>query len=203
MVTITSKSNRPFDREAELKEIRDEVLNFGVWFVPIPRVASKSIRLKLGEKFSDLIAHTGQIKGHGTAKDYIDIIGEDVWEQIFTFGFVRNPWDRLVSSYHLRKHEISFEQYVKSGEWKFLGINMAEYVLNDDNKLLVDFVGRFENLENDIDYVFKKIGYEAKINHLNNSSRNCYAEYYNEETKKIVENHFSRDIEAFEYCFGE
>lgn len=203
MITITCSKNELSNQQVVKNKIRNEILKKGTWFVPIPRIASKSIRLKLGEVFGDLFAHKGRIKGHGFASDYKGIIGKEVWNSVFTFGFVRNPWDRLVSSYRFRDHEITFSEYVRSKNWKHLGIEMSKYLLDDSNNSLVSFIGKYENLDDDLDYVFKKLNVYSKIDHYHESKREHYTKYYNEETKEIVAEHFKRDIEVFGYQYGE
>ena len=36
---------------------------------------------------------------HNTAKEYIKELSSRKWSTHFTFSFVRNPWDRIVSWY--------------------------------------------------------------------------------------------------------
>ena len=71
--------------------------------------------------------------------------------------------------------------------------------------MLIDFVGRFENLQNDFDYACEKIGIpKKKLPHMVKSeNRKHYTEYYNEKTKSIIANKYAKDIEYFNYRYGE
>jgi hypothetical protein len=69
---------------------------------------------------------------------------------------------------------------------------------------VIDFVGRFENLQNDFDAVCDTIGVpRQQLLNSNHIQRKRYTEYYDEETREIVAKHHARDIEYFGYKFGE
>lgn len=71
--------------------------------------------------------------------------------------------------------------------------------------MIVDYVGRYENLAQDFQYVLRKLEVDATINlpHLNMSHHNEYRRYYTDETREDVRRWASRDIEMFGYeMFG-
>ncbi len=66
----------------------------------------------------------------------------------------------------------------------------------------LDFVGKFENLEKDFKEVMKKAGIRnhPKLPHKRKSKKKKdYKDYYNEETKRLVQEKYKKDFELFGY----
>lgn len=135
------------------------------------------------------------------------------WEEIFKFGFVRNPYTRFVSAYYNLgldlKHNINdfiqdkdkMDQVYKEEavllkpEW--------EYLCDNDGNVMVDFVGRFENLHDDWNFLFEKFGYNRKerdryvLVHSNRTDR--HKEKLTPEAKKVLYPIYKKDFEIFNY----
>lgn len=79
------------------------------------------------------------------------------------------------------------------------------YLTNVWGDLAVDFVGRYENLETDFQYVAERIGFPSTISlprvQANPQSVN-YADYYTATTRDVVATRFAKDIDLFAYQFG-
>lgn len=144
---------------------------------------------------------------------------EKYWQAAFKFTFIRNPWDQLVSWYHqgLKDNQYScgFEAWILDGMPTPHARNdlvpgsdtrdhrnQLAYFTDLDGKILVDFVGRYENLNKDFDTVCRKMGLYFELEHTNRSMhRRPYQEYYDATTKQIVQDRFGDFIEQFGYKF--
>jgi len=137
-------------------------------------------------------------------------LGENIWNSYFKFCFERNPWDKVVSLYFFEtnrknKKNISFNEYLMSPQSKkFVCYNFPRYTKN--NLILVDFIGQYESLQNDLKNVCKKIGidFDGWLPHSKGDYRtekNHYSEYYNERTMQLIADYFKKEIEFFRYKF--
>lgn len=140
-----------------------------------------------------------------TSKEY-----ERVWDDYFKFAFVRNPWDRMISNWKMLMSNISFVEFVKLYPYRNnLGciwhtLPMWTHIFDNKGNKLVDFIGKFENLQEDFNTICDKIGIPQKqLPHKNATKHKHYTEYYDEETKEIVAKKYAKDIEYFGYKFGE
>jgi hypothetical protein len=139
----------------------------------------------------------------------------DVYDGLFTFAFVRNPWDLLVSSYHFitstpqhhrRRRTVrldSFERYVDY-EIRRGKLVQSRMLCDRQGRLLVDYVGRFESLHDDFAEVCRRIGVTTTLPHVNRSraeGRRDYRDYYTPALAAHVATHFAEDVERFGYRF--
>ena len=149
---------------------------------------------------------------HPTALEIRQQLSSKVYKNSFKFAFVRNPWDLEVSLYNYmlqnekhRQHKLirelaSFDRYI---EWRVSEDlhSQSRYVLDTEDNLIVDFVGKFENLEQDFEQICRKIHVSTNLPHINKSNRGKYSDVYTSHSKKMVEKFFEKDIELFNYSF--
>lgn len=186
-------------------------------FVHINKTGGSSIENALGIKFQ-----------HKTASEQISEIGLEAWKSRFTFSFVRNPWDRVVSHYHWRVKTnqtglglspIPFNDWVKFS----YGENNPKYYdkpkmfmpqikwITEDNstnraKIAVNFIGRFEKLHTDFGTICSMLSLKTQpdLPHLKPSNRTQdYTQYYNTRSRDIIGEWFAKDVLIFDYKFGE
>lgn len=170
-------------------------------------------------------------------------LGPDLWDEYFTFCFVRNPWDWVVSQYFwnfestpitwsdmLRSPIHALCRYRTRSETpspetletfspsdirdlyehlrRYRGVYQADtllqyhYAYGPDGTKLVDYVGRFENMEEDFYHVVGNIGLkDVKIPHKNATSHRDYRTYYTDETAQLVRSLWQVDVDTFDYAF--
>ena len=203
----------------------------GIWYVDIPRTSSSSIRTELARNFgsvygkSDLLESVFNvdqqvISSHLTAMEMRQRIGHRSWQNLFTFSFVRNPWDRMLSIFQYRQSvgelspKTSYGAYLKlffinpdnpDAPYHYHGYyyQAMDYLIDESGEIIVDFVGRFEDREKDLEFIREKCGcHDLGFLHTQGSSTNQdYRSGYNQETQDMVEKICSKDIEAFGYQF--
>jgi len=140
-----------------------------------------------------------------------------VWSTYFTpvdfsFSFIRNPWDRFVSSYAylVEKHNDEYEEYIKPFKsFKDFAINGSTDSLHFRPQTYwidapLDFIGRFEELQSHFDGLCKKLSLTSDIlKNSNTTEHKHYSEYYDDESKNAVAEKYKEDIDCLGYSFKE
>jgi len=76
------------------------------------------------------------------------------------------------------------------------------WIAGNNRNILVDFVGRFENLQEDTDHVCRQIGFEKTVlPSLNATAHGDYRQYYADRTRRLVAEYYREDVEFFSYEF--
>jgi hypothetical protein len=79
----------------------------------------------------------------------------------------------------------------------------SDYLIDLHGNLIVDFIGRYERLQDDFDTACRKIGIPTPpLPHKRRAkTRGAYREYYTPQTAQLVAEHFKADIDMFGYTF--
>jgi chondroitin 4-sulfotransferase 11 len=148
------------------------------------------------------------------------------FQRFFKFAFVRNPWDRLVSTYSfLRRGGMNeqdrmwsernlsvyqdFASFVRGwvseeNVWSWVHfVPQTHFILNHQGAVMVDYVGRFERLGEDFAYVATRLGRDIRLGKTNESAHRHFSSYYDEETREIVRRVYARDIAELNYRFDD
>lgn len=188
-------------------------------FVHIPKTAGTSI----GE------AIYGDWVGHVPLSRFA-AFDPRKFRSFFKFSFVRNPWDRLLSAFahlkgqgdplaprealwskrHLSETE-SFEEFVlklRDDSFRALIMNDVHFrpqldwiTLPGAAGIAVDYLGRFEDLEEDYQRLTRRLGVRAQLPLRKQTRRPPYREAYSKEMRAITEQIFEEDIRRFDYEF--
>ena len=185
-----------------------------------PRDSGK-ISKDLKEKFRIWYKYEGEYTQHRK----IDKFKNDSEKKYFTFTFIRNPYERFLSSYfylqksykkrglqerlvNFKKKFPTFNDFVKGEHSTYFYPGhedlQIDYVLNASKYKMINFIGRCEDMQTDFDYICKKLKFKnLKLPHRNPTKHKHYTEYYDNETREIVAEKYAKDIEYFGYEFGK
>ena len=159
---------------------------------------------------------------NGDFKNYSDYL---------VFANIRNPYERAVSSWIYLQRDFSFERKFTKGlslketfknlpqandklyttsddrtnhDYRHITQQQVDTLLNKNGEFITDILLRVENLQEDFNTVCDKIGIpHQNLPHKNKSNHKHYTEYYDDETRQIVAEKYAKDIEYFNYEFGE
>ena len=192
-------------------------------FIGAPRTGSNSVKNTLND-FSDIKSPPPPITEedvlspyymHNTSfrlKKHFESKGWD-WGEYYKFGFVRNPWDLVVSSFFFLKTKQEYKNYqfndfifnanhILTNQRLPTFSQMDFYTDYDSGEYLVNHIGRFEYMQEDFNSICAEIGISCKsLPHMLKTKHNHYREYYNPETRDFIKNKYEKDIEEFGYKF--
>ncbi|WP_294222706.1 sulfotransferase family 2 domain-containing protein [uncultured Shimia sp.] len=124
------------------------------------------------------------------------------WNQYLKFTCVRNTWDRLVSLYfspHFGRTKFDAQDFHRFIE-DTASMSQSAFVMVD-SRLGIDRFLRFEHLAEDFGELCAQLGIQATLPHLNQSVHAAYAQYYDPEARKLVEDLYAEEIEQFGFKF--
>ena len=177
-------------------------------FIHINKTGGSSIEKALGAGLD-----------HSTALEKYRQLGDRAWRDKFTFTVVRNPWDKVVSHYHYRvktgqtglgENPIAFRDWLlrcyvdrdpRYYDQHRMFMPQHDWLVDEQGELLVEFIGKFENLAQDFAKICERLSIQAELGHAKPSARAAYREYYDAETEALIAEHFAKDIAAFDYHF--
>lgn len=212
-------------------------LKYNFLFVHIAKTAGTSVRSTLEryrwrdplfplQALCSRVSHvTGhrlacKLPRHAKAIAAREMLPRDLYDRLFKFAFVRNPWDLQVSSFHHIRRErphllagrddfTEFLRYKLDPERPYqyhidTSIELqSDYLVDLHGEVIVDFVGRYENLGEDFTTICDRIGIPApELTHRRRAAdRGDYRGYYDDRTAQLVAERFQADIEMFGYRF--
>ena len=188
------------------------VKDYNSVFVHVPKTGGSSIQRWLLDNTSSQVTKSTK---HYTLQKLESKYGKFD----FSFAVVRNPWDWCVSWPYLTRDRALRRISKPKNKGKF-SLEYNQQVLEDFEKgfeyfientnlkgqhqttIGVSYIMKLENINTDIQLLKDKFNIKQELPYLNTSSRNKdYREYYNDNTKQIVENKFEKDIKLFGYKF--
>lgn len=143
-------------------------------------------------------------------------VGPQLFDSMFSFAIVRNPFDQLVSRYEFIKatethhfyqaaNRLDFGDFLTHQKWRDLNFCKSQYskVTDRNGNLIVSKIFRFEHFNDILNELspILKLKNITKVPHENRSIRKPYQEYYTKNSIQFVEKNFQADLEKFGYQF--
>ena len=188
-------------------------------FIHIPKTAGTAVLEAIGKKGEG---------GRNHLPWYVYYTSNHLkFRNYYKFSFVRNPWDRAYSAYEyllnggnqhedikvsemIRKFD-DFNDFVVNGLGQGMLRNhlmfapQSDFIIGPTGEIVVDFVGRFENLNEDFSILADKLGVNPVLKKQNVNSKkkknNYIQAYCTNESINIVANIYKQDITVFGYQF--
>jgi chondroitin 4-sulfotransferase 11 len=208
-------------RRAVLVKRRENIWRrAGIVFVHVPKAAGTSMNVAL----------YGRFMGHVHANDVHRWASPQV-RALPSFAVVRNPWDRVLSAYRFAKAGIGSGPGVKAGmanpqqydtpefrtfeafvnEWlvardlkRLDGVFQPQwqFVCGADKRIIVDHLGRFENLDETVSFIHDRTGVRPVLTRMNVSGfRLDYRWLFTPSVRNLVGDLYREDIDLFGYEF--
>jgi chondroitin 4-sulfotransferase 11 len=186
-------------------------------FIHIPKTAGTSVSKAL---FGDVHSHHFSYRVYQRANPR-------KFQQFFKFTFVRNPYDRLVSAYFHVLREGANWSGIAVGQWwrravqphpdfasfvrSLSGFDLmrcsmhfwpqSHFICRQDGCIMVDFIGRYENIEEDFNTVARRLGMAAPLPRANRSAHAHYSTYYDPNLQEIAAKLYAQDFQNLGYGF--
>ncbi|MCW5519185.1 sulfotransferase family 2 domain-containing protein [Aureitalea sp. L0-47] len=135
----------------------------------------------------------------------------------YKFTFVRNSWSRAYSWYNVihrdpyhrqmfglsEEETLSFEQFISSN-LDPRSFSQLRYITDRHGKVAMDFVGRFEKLQEDFHKVAAELGIEdSALPQLLVHSYDHYSNHFTPKSIDLIYSLFKEEIDYFNFEFGE
>jgi hypothetical protein len=180
--------------------------NYDGFINPIPDIIERPGKLVSALRHS--IRSREKFYRHMPASLVKKRVPAQVWNSYFKFCVERNPWDKVLSHYHMHAAReggsLSLTEYLARGRFP---INYFRYTDRSGTKVIVDRILRYENLNTELGEVFAQLNIPfngtlrvaAKSEYR--ADRRPYQEVFNNAQRQIVEKAFAKEIELHGYHF--
>lgn len=146
------------------------------------------------------------ITKHSTLSHYKSILEHELYQSLFKFATIRNPWDMMISFYFYPHRGV--EEWDRNAFIALLNNvkNIRHYLCSGTQSLKIDseldYLVKFENLDEDFRKVCENVGIpNILLPKRNQSTKKHYSTYYDSELIEIIGAEFKEEIEFGDYSF--
>jgi hypothetical protein len=194
-------------------------------FISVPKTGSSSAEKFFREKYKSIgynriLAGGKEIKvpPHITALQLRRLMGDD-YGHYHKIAFIRHPYSKLVSGYFFYKNgtpitpgntdpwpariRIFIARLLPFTLWALVYPfkSNRNHLCDEQGRLIVEHVGKFENLEGDLRDIFRRIGIDLSKDtfpHTNKSSHDSHEKYFkNRLFKYLIDLKLKKDIDFY------
>lgn len=130
---------------------------------------------------------------------------QNKYQNYFKFAFVRNPYDRVLSMWRSGyggSAPLTLDEFclkIKCNQ-KSLAFGLQKGYIYQDDKCLVDHVARYENYDQEIEYIFDKLSLPTPtIEHRLNTKKKHRQAHYTSKSAGIIFESLESDFNLFGY----
>ncbi len=200
-------------------------------FISVPKTGSTSIEKFFRTRDSSIAYNQVICKGkvvktntHYTAREIKHIMGDE-YDAYRKVAFIRHPYSKLVSAYFFYRNgkpitpgnknpwpvkiRIVIARLLPFSLWALLYPfkSNRDHLCDENGRLLVDFIGRFEHMEVDFKAIFTRIGVDLlhdSLPHYNRSSHDRHDVYFkNRRFKYLIDLKLKHDLRFYDTIAGQ
>ncbi len=178
----------------------------------------------MGEAIQAFYLKRFKITKHATALEIRTALGMSVFNQYFRFSFVRNPFDRTISTFKFLKkwlpgselveHANVFGQFdnvndmINSAYWETPGIDKIfqpqwRWLYDDSGMHLANYIGKVEAISDDVKKLNCRLGLNLAPLSIHNNKTSEDAVHLSASSMEKISNRYCKDFEIFGYGRSE
>ncbi|MEJ8569495.1 hypothetical protein [Elongatibacter sediminis] len=200
--------------------VRQRLPEIGFWFVDVPRTSSTVLRMAFYRRYGRLFGKPsassgiglGLIPPHVPAAQLREALGPDLWDSLYTFSIVRNPFERVLSLFSFLQQNgklpgMSLSQYVKRltrREFDYHGhyLSNTGYVCDDQGEVLVSEVFRYDRRPEWLPVIAERTGCpELMKDHskVYSTGSDSGLDRFDTRSRRLIRKFFAEDFERFDF----
>lgn len=150
--------------------------------------------------------------GHLSVRDIRPRLPEELWQSYLKFAFVRDPFERFVDTFLSLEAGDDPDPAVVAARMKRalatarfrrrrLTLPQTHFLIDEDGRVAMDFVGRFETLDASWRQLCTRLGLETvPLARRREPERRDWARYCDAELAGMIAEYYRDDLENFGYA---
>ncbi|MCP5074350.1 MAG: sulfotransferase family protein [Rhodobacteraceae bacterium] len=200
-------------------------------FVHVPKTGGSSIRhalqpfarRKSGTLFRRALSnlpvqeHPGQVylRTHDTAAWARQKLGREVYNNLYSFAVVRDPYARAISYYEYLRQNPKHPKHRQALQWSFgdylrwverkpcqRGQTQSSFLCDEKGQRLVMWVLQFESLNTEFGIINDLLGMQLQLPQKNTTAKLPMETYLQTDNRRLIEEIYAEDFDRFGYSMA-